>query len=140
LRSGHKQRGLHGTAYAALRQPISKALCFKDDMEKYLETLKYLETNPNIDRVDESTSAISVEILKELYENNLVDAIDCCSKSGLAFIEPKINMNGRQWVNEQMNHSSDKQTSTTEDIIDLKPNFMGFGVNFNALYRRFRRK
>jgi hypothetical protein len=109
-------------------------------MKKYLETLNYLETNPDVERVDKSTSAISVEVLKELYDNNLVDAIDCCSKSGFTFLEPKINMRGRQWVNEQVNNSPNKQTSTSEDIIDLKPNFMGLGINFNALFRWFRRK
>jgi len=40
-------------------------------MEEYLKALKYLESNSQIERVNESTLNLSVHILKELYEINL---------------------------------------------------------------------
>jgi len=109
-------------------------------MEEYLKALKYLESNSQIERVDESTLNLSVHILKELYEINLVDAIDCCSKSGLVFLEPKINMNGRQWLIKQATETPIEKDTHREDIVDLKPNFMGLGINLNALFRWFHRK
>lgn len=32
-----------------------------------------------------------------------------------------------------------EQQTAPDDIVEIKPNFMGLGVNLNALYRRFRR-
>ncbi|GGP62983.1 hypothetical protein [Shewanella saliphila] len=109
-------------------------------MDKFVETLNYLERNDNLSSIDESSTEIRVEIFKELYENGLVNAIDCCSKTGLSYLEPRINMSGRQWLIEQTTSKTIQHSVSSEDIIDLKPNFMGLGINFNALFRRFRRK
>ena len=37
------------------------------------------------------------------------------------------------------NAGSLQQPQSTEDVIDLKPNFFGLGVNLNALWRKLRR-
>ncbi|MCJ8351378.1 hypothetical protein [Moritella sp.] len=108
-------------------------------MNDYIETLEFLIENPKINTINESTSEIDVRVIKELHDNGLIDAIDCCTKSGLSFLTPQINLNGKEWL------SSKKQGVTsssvvTEDIIDLKPNFMGLGINLNALIRWFRRR
>ncbi|WP_215399539.1 hypothetical protein, partial [Rheinheimera oceanensis] len=49
-RSGHKKRGLHWTAYAALRQPISKALCVSNyrNLDVVMEVLKKIFENKNL--------------------------------------------------------------------------------------------
>ena len=108
-------------------------------MDEYIEALEFLIENPNINTVNETTSLLDVHVVKELHDNGLIDAIDCCSKSGISFLEPKINMNGKEWL------ASKKQKEITakasnEDVIDVKPNFMGVGINLNAVFRRFRRK
>jgi hypothetical protein len=108
-------------------------------MEDYIETLEFLIENPNISTVNETTSQLDVRVVKELHDNDLIDAIDCCSKSGLSFLEPKINMNGKEWLASKQ-HKEINSTANNEDIIDVKPNFMGIGINFNALFRKFRRK
>ena len=108
-------------------------------MDDYIEALEFLIENPNISTVDETTPKLDVRVVKELHDNGLIDAIDCCSKSGLSFLEPKINMNGKEWLASKKQQEVISPTNN-EDIIDVKPNFMGVGINFNALFRRFRRK
>jgi hypothetical protein len=108
-------------------------------MDDYIEALEFLIENPNINTVNDTTSELDVRVVKELHDNDLIDAIDCCSKSGLSFLEPKINMNGKEWLASKQQQEITLLTSN-EDIIDVKPNFMGVGINFNALFRRFRRK
>ncbi|MBB1440665.1 hypothetical protein H5202_18725 [Shewanella sp. SG41-4] len=108
-------------------------------MDDYIETLEFLIENPNINTVNETTSQLDVRVVKELHDNGLIDAIDCCSKSGLSFLEPKINMNGKEWLASKQQKEINS-TTNNEDIIDVKPNFMGVGINFNALFRKFRRK
>ena len=109
-------------------------------MDKFVETLNYLERNDNLSSIDESSTEIRAEIFKELYEHGLVNAIDCCSKTGLSYLEPRINMSGRQWLIEKTTSKPIQHSVPSEDIIDLKPNFMGLGINLNALFRWFRQK
>lgn len=112
---------------------------FKDHMDNYIEALEFLIENPNINTINDSTSEIDVKVIKELHDKGLINAIDCCTKSGLSFLTPQINLNGKEWLASKKQHQS-SSSGVTEDIIDLKPNFMGFGVNLNALFRWFSRK
>jgi len=128
--------------YAKKRPICSMAytnVIFKDSMNDYIATLEFLIENPNINTVNETTSKLDVHVVKELHDKDLIGAIDCSSKSGLSFLEPRINMNGKEWLASQ---KQQKITSSdnNEDIIDVKPNFMGIGINFNALFRKFIRK
>jgi len=49
-------------------------------------------------------------------------------------------MNGRQWLIKQATETPIEKDTHREDIVDLKPNFMGLGINLNALFRWFHRK
>ena len=108
-------------------------------MDDYIETLEFLIENPNTNSVNESTSTLDVRVIKELHDNGLIDVIDSSSKSGLSFLEPKINLKGKEWLASKKKQENNSP-ATREDIIDVKPNFMGVGINFNALFRRLRRK
>lgn len=106
-------------------------------MESHKYILQYLIDNPNIKFINES-SDIDVLILKNLIQSGLVNGVNACSDDGDCFLEPRINLSGREWLaslEPQVN-----PTNPTEDIVELKPNFFGLGVNLNALFRWFRRK
>lgn len=49
------------------------------------------------------------------------------------------NVEGFKAKNNEAHVPSDKVKSE-EDIVDIKPNFMGIGLNLNALFRRLFRK
>jgi hypothetical protein len=49
------------------------------------------------------------------------------------------NVEGFKAKNNEVHVSTDK-VEPKEDIVDLKPNFMGLGLNLNALIRRLFRK
>ncbi|MBD5771808.1 hypothetical protein [Marinomonas colpomeniae] len=106
-------------------------------MEAHKYILQYLIDNPDIKSINE-TSDIDVTILKDLIQSGLVNGANACSDDGYCFLEPRISLSGREWL-----ASFDSQvnsTKSTEDIVELKPNFFGLGVNLNALFRCFRRK
>lgn len=106
-------------------------------METHKYILQYLIDNPNMKFINE-TSDIDVLILKDLIQSGLVNGADACSDDGDCFLEPRINLSGREFLasfNSQVN-----STKSTEDIVELKPNFFGFGVNLNALIRWFKCK
>lgn len=102
-------------------------------MDEHSSLLRYLITNPNISIVNESSSEVDVRILKELLDIGYVEAADACSDDGLCYLEPRITMQGREWLAAQGN-TEDK--GDPEDIVELKPNFFGFGLNLRALFRR----
>ena len=114
------------------------SLCFKGRMDDYIEALEFLIENPNINTVNESSSKLNVRVIKKLHDNGLINAIDCCSKSGLTFLEPQINLSGKEWLASKK--QQENSSPVGEDIIDIKPNFMGVGINLNALYRWFQHK
>jgi len=42
----------------------------------------------------------SIEVLRELIEEGLIHAIDASSSSGRAYLEPRITISGREYLNE----------------------------------------
>ncbi|MDN3699629.1 hypothetical protein QWY97_20185 [Vibrio cortegadensis] len=60
------------------------------------------------------------------------------NKSTLGFIAPKINIKGKEWLAAQESiYRALKEPQ--EDMIEVKPNFMGLGINFNAVYRKLKK-
>jgi len=92
-----------------------------------------LISNPNISIVSESSGEVDVRILKELYDIGYVEAADACSDDGLCYLGSRITMLGREWLAAQ---ESTEDKGESEDIVELKPNFFGFGLNLRALFRR----
>lgn len=105
-------------------------------MKEYIEVLKQVIDFGPIDKVDDSTDPPS-SLIKELYDEGLVDAIDDSSFDGLAYMDVKITMYGRQWLENQTFKAVGSEKLQSEDIIVLKPNFMGLGLNLNALWRKW---
>lgn len=61
----------------------------------------------------------------------LAAKVDC-------FLSLKINLSGREWLQAKLSDKSKEVPQQTEDVIEAKPNFMGFGLNLNALWRKIR--
>lgn len=102
-------------------------------MDEHASLLRYLISNPNVSIVSESSKDADVRVLKELYNRGHVEAADACGDDGLCYLEPRITMQGREWLEV---YESPKAIDGDEDIVELKPNFFGFGLNLRALLRR----
>jgi hypothetical protein len=50
------------------------------------------------DRIEEG-GAVPVAVFRELFEQGLVDAADASSKDGLEYLEPRITIAGREYLN-----------------------------------------
>lgn len=105
-------------------------------MKAYKLILEYLIENPNIDSINES-SELDIGTFKEMVNSGLVSGMNACSDLGDCFLEPKITFRGREWLESKKSESVVK--APQEDIVEIKPNFMGMGLNLNALYRYFKR-
>ncbi|TXR53971.1 hypothetical protein [Reinekea thalattae] len=106
-------------------------------MEEHIKILELIRDNGFIRHLDDSYG-VDLSCAKELYDQNLFDAVVSKHLSGnIGFNDVRINMLGREWLNAK---SGKNTIALKEDVIELKPNFMGLGVNLNALCRRLFRK
>jgi|TARA_B110000093_G_scaffold100595_1_gene108138 hypothetical protein len=96
-------------------------------MDEHVNLLRGLIKNGPIERVDGSLGP-PVAIVKELVNEGLVKAIDASSFDGPSYLGVEITMYGRTWLEDREGQ---------EDIVDLKPSFMGMAVNLNAAWRKF---
>jgi hypothetical protein len=108
-------------------------------MKEHADLLRTIIDRGVIERVDDS-SDIDVALVKELYDAGLIDAADACSFDGLEFLDVKPNFQGREWLAAFDSDQNCMSVTPVEDIIDVKPNFMGVGLNLNALLRKLFRK
>jgi hypothetical protein len=53
-------------------------------------------------------------------------------------VQGGLTIEGMEYLN-SLSTEDKAKTKNTEDIIDLKPNFMGLGININALIRWFKK-
>jgi|SRR5690554_4939475 len=104
-------------------------------MKEHAALLRNIIDKRVIERVNES-SDIDVSLIKELHDSGLIEAIDACSFDGLEYLEVKPNLNGRQWLTDFEAELKPNPITPAEDVIDVKPNFMGVGLNLNALFRK----
>jgi hypothetical protein len=88
-------------------------------MKVYNKVLTKLLNNPDISHIN-SDSNIDVNIVKQLYEARLIDALDASEELGLCYQEPRVNIRGQEWIK-----NYNRTIKPEEDMIDLKPNFMG---------------
>ncbi|KXO10077.1 hypothetical protein AKG98_861 [Moritella sp. JT01] len=106
-------------------------------MEAHKLILEYLIENPNVESINES-SEIDIVTFKEMINHKLVSGMNACSDIGDCFLEPRITFRGREWLESKKVELVSKEPQ--EDVVELKPNFMGIGLNLNALYRLFKRR
>lgn len=59
---------------------------------------------------------------------------------GLQYLNIRINMRGREWIEERTSSKSITVSQPSEDFVGVKPNFFGVGLNLNAAWRKFRKK
>ncbi len=105
-------------------------------MKKHADLLRIIIDKGVIERANDS-SDIDVSLVKELYDAGLVEAAEACSFDGLEYLDVKPNLSGRKWLADFEAEQNYKSTTPVEDVIDVKPNFMGVGLNLNALFRKF---
>lgn len=108
-------------------------------MKDHADILRILINNGCIERVDGSTD-IDVSLVKELYEGGLVQAIDASTLDGPEYLDVKPNLKGREWLANFEAEKGCQPASPVDDIVDIKPNFMGIGLNINALFRKLFKK
>ncbi len=109
-------------------------------MDEIIKTLQYLELNGEVDKVDNS-SYLDIQVVKELEEAGLVEAINVSNLDETAYLKVRINIRGREWLKEQLISEAPALKEASDDIVEVKPNFMGIGLNLNAMWKKwFKRK
>jgi hypothetical protein len=106
-------------------------------MKEYVDAIEELISNPDVARIDKS-SEINYLIARQLFDQGLIDADEDKSYGGPALDNPKVNLAGLEWLESKRGTSS--ATPTEEDIVDVKPNFMGIGLNLNAAWKKWFKK
>ena len=89
-------------------------------MEKYIKVLEYLLGHPEIYSIEQSSKEVDVRILQELYQRGLIEAIDTSDPQGISFMNPKINMAGREWLSEKSLQLSKSSDTRLERLKSLK--------------------
>ncbi|MFN1580757.1 hypothetical protein [Vibrio rotiferianus] len=94
----------------------------------------YYEQLP--EEIAEVEETAVIRVLKSLIDYGLMDADDVTNSSGPLFLNVRITLLGRQYISELSN----AQSGSKSDIIELKPNVSGIGINLKALYRKIQGK
>ncbi len=103
-------------------------------MEEHLKTLKELAALNEPIKIDHSTD-YNLSVIDALLNQHYIESTVSRPLSSLpTYFNTKVTLLGRQWLSENQSFNS------PEDIVELKPNFMGLGVNLNALYRWLKSK
>ena len=68
--------------------------------------------------------------------------VNSSGKTSLESFGLAVGTNGHisYWNCSDIIYVEHKSINEQEDLIDIKPNFMGLGINFNALYHKFKPK
>lgn len=69
------------------------------------------------DEIDES-SEYSVSVVKELVESGFLNAADVCSDDGDAYLEPRITLSGREYL--------ESLKIKSNSVVGRKPTVRGF--------------
>lgn len=69
-----------------------------DYLSQYRTILKRAVENSLPTQIDAS-SDIDITVFKELFEEGLVEAIDASSMDGFAYLDPRITVRGREYLN-----------------------------------------
>jgi hypothetical protein len=65
--------------------------------QQFIKVLELAERSALPDRIEDD-SVVPVSIVKELYEGGFLDAIDASSADGSEYMEPRINVRGREYL------------------------------------------
>ena len=66
--------------------------------------------------------------MEAVLQQKSLEVVDASSFDGPSYLGVEITMYGRTWLEDREGQ---------EDIVDLKPSFMGMAVNLNAAWRKF---
>ena len=77
-----------------------------------------------------------LEECKPLRENTTINGLYYS-----VYLRGGLTYKGEQYLNQlHVTQHDIIETDKNEDFIDIKPNFFGVGVNFNAIWRKYSRK
>jgi len=108
-------------------------------MNSHVTTLSKLISEGVVAKID-SSSDYDLSTIEDLLNSEYINATPSRPLSeDFPYFNVKVNLAGKEWL-ESKQAISDSSLSTGDDIVDLKPNFMGIGLNLNALYRWFKRE
>ncbi len=79
------------------------------------------------DRVDKN-SDVSAEIVRDLVNDGYLEAVDACSMDGLEYLEPKITLLGREYLNSLDNRAREASISGKFSKIGLRALDWGLGI------------
>ncbi len=65
--------------------------------KEIIRVLELAEMGKLPDRIEDD-SIVQIAIVKELYDDSFLEAIDASSNDGLGYLEARINVNGREYL------------------------------------------
>ncbi|CAI2718432.1 hypothetical protein [Nitrospina watsonii] len=68
--------------------------------KEIIRVLELAEEGKLPDRINNDTSTVSVETIRELHEGGFLEAIDASSQDDMEYLEPRINIYGREYLKE----------------------------------------
>jgi hypothetical protein len=108
-------------------------------MNSHITTLSKLISEGVVAKID-SNSDYELSTIEDLLNSGYINATPHRPLSGgFSYFNVKVNLAGKEWL-ESKQEKLGPSLQIGDDIVDLKPNFMGIGLNLNALFRWFRRK
>jgi predicted RNA-binding Zn-ribbon protein involved in translation (DUF1610 family) len=84
-------------------------------MNEHLKILK-LATSKNLPEKIDENSDVSIEIVSELIDAGYIKAIDASSFDGVAYLDAKITLQGREYLKELENNDEESGKMTSSNI------------------------
>jgi hypothetical protein len=69
-------------------------------MKDIIKALEAIASNEIVSHID-SSSNINVSVVRQLFEEELIDAIDMSDLEGDCFDDVRINIKGHEWLKQQ---------------------------------------
>lgn len=113
----------------------------KEHVSNYFHEDQYLKRfEAFLESVERAAASYGIKFDRRAYRTDIASSlfevgVKNSTRRALASVHAELAIHQRS---ESLRPSSD--LPGPNDIVDLKPNFMGFGINFNALIKRLRTK
>ncbi|WP_440905685.1 hypothetical protein ACMZOO_05140 [Catenovulum sp. SX2] len=110
-------------------------------MREYFEESRYLNRYEKfLESVDLKVKGYGLKFERERYRTDLPSALyKVLVKNSIRRAISSVNSELEIFLNSKVS-SNNSASLDAIDVIELKPNFMGIGLNLNAIYRKFMRK
>jgi len=96
-------------------------------LSEHREILEMSVSGELPDRIDED-SDVSAEAVRDLVKDGYLEAADACSKDGLEFLDPKITILGREYLNDLNQRAYEASASGKLSRFGLRALDWGLGI------------